>query len=711
MGKLAASAVLPQLRSYSPAGLSTRTSLSLFGTSLVVALAYYLGCLAGFALRFPSSGIAYIWPANAVLVAALILSKPRGWPVILAVTSVAHGIAHAQDGLQMATWLWQFAANALQAVLAAGIVLRFSDRPRRYTTLRSVIVFIGGAALLAPAIASLIPAYVYEKMGWVSDYWSAWGMRTLTNVVTTVTLVPPLVSLCDQDRPALGRVIRRRVPEFMLLLLGLGAVHVGAFALPGTVYGGLPLALCASMPFLVWAPARFGPAGLSISLLVVAYLSINPLVVHAAPAGASPVELIVGVQMFVSIVVSPFMLLSSALEESRQSRRTEQALYSSQARSAAILRAIPDLMFVLSKDDHRYLDYYCANPGDLLVPPDRFLGKPMRDVIPPDLAARFQDAFAQAAATGEPSVFDYSLTVNHEQRFFEARVVTFEDDKLLSIVREITEERRAEAALQQAGQALARMGRASALGELAASIAHEVRQPLTAIGTNAAVCQRWLEQDAVDSPPFAEALAAIVDEVARANDVIRRTRELFTSGVSEVVPVELNSVIVEVLALARGRAERDGRTVRTELARAPLVAVGDRLQLQQVLLNLVINGLEAMRAVPGGTGPLVVRSWLDGAFVHVAVRDAGPGFDRADIDRIFEPFYTTKAEGLGMGLTISRSIIHAHGGKLLVTPNPEGGATFEFTVPAAPRMPAGPPASTARRWPTSNQGSYEAEAE
>lgn len=651
---------------------------------VLVALGYYVGSLTGFVFRFPSSGIAYIWPPNAILLAALLLVRRRRWPIVLGAAFAAHAVAHVQDQLPVQTWLWQFLANAAQAVLAAVIVGRFCAAQLRFDSLRCMTVFLGGAAAAAPAIGSLLAAHAYVGMGWASDYWSAWGLRTLTNIVTTMTLVPPLVMIFGADHGALKRLTLARAGEFVVLLLALFAVDSLALAIPRTAQVGLPLALYGCMPFIGWAGIRFGPSGLSICLLTVALLSINALGRHPTFAVGTSVEMILGIQLFVAISAAPLMLLSVALEESRRARGIEEALHHSEVKNAAILRAIPDLMFVLSKDrGYRYLEYYTWNPEGLFVPPERFIGRRMRDVLPPDLARSFEEVFERAIATGEPCVAEYSMELNGERRFYEARVVACEDDRLLSIVRDITQSKQAETALYRAQQELAGMSRASALGELAASIAHEVQQPLSAIGTNAAACSRWLERDAPDLQLLRPALVDIMDDARRASQVIKRTRELFSGGQRENMPVELNEAIREVLNLTRNRAERLGESFRVELANAPLVVMGDRVQIQQVMLNLIVNGLDAMRHATGTDRFLVVRSWSEEGSAHVAVRDAGQGFDPADIEHIFDPFYTTKSDGLGMGLAISRSIVRAHGGTLKATLNPGDGATFEFVLPRA----------------------------
>ena len=655
-----------------------------FRTGVFVALAYYLACLTGFLFRFPSSDLAYISPPTAVLLASLLLVRRGAWPTMLGAAFLAHVAAHVREDVPALVWGSQFLANGVQAVVAALIVFRFCGTPFRCDTLRGVSAFVAGAAVAAPALASLLPTYVDLRMDGANGFWSAWGMRTLTNVVTTVTLVPPLIAIFGADRRLLTRATLTQTVEFILLLLASIAVLVAALTfLPATPVG-FPLALYACVPFLAWAAVRFGFSGLSIALLAVASMSFDALSRHAPGAGAPPADMIVGIQLFVVIWVMPLMLLSAVREEGRHARRTEQALYHSEAKNAAILRAIPDLMFVQTKDsEYRYLDYYAGNRSELLVDPDQFLGKRMRDVLPPDLARSFERLFQQTLESGEPRVMEYSLPIQGTVRVYEARVVPCQDDRLLSIVRDITEAKHAEAALQQAHHELERISRASALGELAASIAHEVQQPLCAISANAAACERLLDHDVPDSRQIREALGDIVDDAMRASHVIVRTRALFSGGRRENAPVDLNSAIREVLAMTRNRAERGADSVRTDLNDGALIVMGDRIQLQQVLLNLVVNGLEAMRHVTREHRELLVRSWRSERLAHVAVRDTGQGFDPADLERIFDPFYTTKSEGLGMGLAISRSIVLAHHGTLRATLNIGGGATFEFAIPAA----------------------------
>jgi PAS domain S-box-containing protein len=246
---------------------------------------------------------------------------------------------------------------------------------------------------------------------------------------------------------------------------------------------------------------------------------------------------------------------------------------------------------------------------------------------------------------------------------------------------DITERKEAEEALHRAQAELARMSRMSALGELAASIAHEIDQPLCAIVANANACMHWLEGHGAELGDVREALRDVVSDSNRASDVIRRTRELFRHAPVEKAPIDLNQIVREVVALAQNRADRNHVRCATDCASDLPHVMGDRVQLQQVIFNLVVNGLDAMRDVDRERH-LTLRTWRETSDVLVAVSDTGSGLDPREAERIFDPFFTTKPEGMGMGLAITRSIVQAHGGRLWAVPNPSGGATFHIVLPA-----------------------------
>jgi signal transduction histidine kinase len=231
-------------------------------------------------------------------------------------------------------------------------------------------------------------------------------------------------------------------------------------------------------------------------------------------------------------------------------------------------------------------------------------------------------------------------------------------------------------------QELTHIGRVSAMGELTASLAHELNQPLTAILNNAQVAQEYLETDAPNLGELREILRDIVADDQRAADVIRRLRELLKKGALEYVSLNINDVVDEVARLVRSDMVIRNVPLTLELTEGLPNVRGDRVQLQQVVLNMVLNGVEAMGEPNGRPHALVIRTArAGGKSVGISVEDSGIGIDVKDVDRLFEPLYTTKAGGLGMGLAIVRTIVDAHGGRLRASNNVGGGATFQFTLP------------------------------
>jgi two-component system sensor kinase FixL len=226
------------------------------------------------------------------------------------------------------------------------------------------------------------------------------------------------------------------------------------------------------------------------------------------------------------------------------------------------------------------------------------------------------------------------------------------------------------------------VGRVASMGELTASIAHELNQPLTAILSNAQVAQRLIGRGTADPEELKEILADIVADDRRAGDVIRQLRAFVRKDETQRVPLDINGIVQDVVSLVRSDAIARNVSVAVGLSPEVPAVVADRIQLQQVVLNLVMNGLEAMREA--ANRDLLVTTGIDGeGAVSVTVIDHGEGIAEHDLRRIFEPFYTTKPQGLGMGLAIARSLVESHGGRLWADNHKDGGATFAFTIPAS----------------------------
>jgi C4-dicarboxylate-specific signal transduction histidine kinase len=253
-----------------------------------------------------------------------------------------------------------------------------------------------------------------------------------------------------------------------------------------------------------------------------------------------------------------------------------------------------------------------------------------------------------------------------------------------ALLRQMEEQKRTEAALQVTRTELARVVRITTIGGLTSSIAHEVNQPLAAVVANADACVAWLSRQ---DPNLAEARAAAertIQGATRASEVIVRIRSLISKATPERAQVRINETIKEAIALAEGQAFRNSVSVVAKLAPDLPAVLGDAIQLQQVTLNLLMNGIEAMSGVTDRPRQLVVRSeLLDSGQILVSVEDSGIGLSLEVMARLFEPFFTTREKGIGMGLPTSRSIIEAHGGKLWAEPNGSHGATFQYTMPSA----------------------------
>ena len=256
--------------------------------------------------------------------------------------------------------------------------------------------------------------------------------------------------------------------------------------------------------------------------------------------------------------------------------------------------------------------------------------------------------------------------------------------EVISTLIDVTERKRAREEherLRQLESELAHMNRLSMMGELAASLAHEITQPIATARNNARAALNFLQRKPSDLGQVVEALSCVVGDADRAGLIIDRMRDHTKKAAPRKHGFDLNEAINEVIVLARSAIAENGVTVQTRLREGLLPVEGDRVQLQQVLLNLALNATEAMSAVDEDARTLWISTEQNSAQVLVTVRDSGPGIDPEQIERVFDAFYTTKADGVGMGLSICRSIIDAHGGRLWADANEPRGAAFQFTLP------------------------------
>src|SRR5882724_2452420 len=321
--------------------------------------------------------------------------------------------------------------------------------------------------------------------------------------------------------------------------------------------------------------------------------------------------------------------------------------------------------------------------------------------VHPEDIPLLNDMIARARGIGSDFEYEHRLQmpdrsvkhvhlVGHGRRDRDGRLV------YIGAAQDVTEHRLSEETLGKLRSELAHVARVTTLGALTASIAHEVNQPLAGIVTNASTCLRMLAADPPNVDGARETARRTIRDGERASEVIARLRALFTKKTTTTGSIDLNEATREVVALSMSELQSQRVAVRLELTDHLPPVKGDRVQLQQVLLNLLLNASDAMSTVEDRPRDLVIATTSDGADVHLSVRDTGIGFDAGDPDRLFDAFYTTKSSGMGIGLSVSRSIMERHGGRLSATPNRGPGATFSFSIPCETQDVLGAPGVTDR---------------
>ena len=527
---------------------------------VLLALGYYLAARLGLGFRFQNSQIGVVWPANAVLLAALLLTRTTRWWVVLVVTALAHAVAVASV---TPAWraAWQIAGNALFTTSTALVLRRVPGLPLTFETRRQVFAYSAIAFVLPALYAFTTPAFVRGLFNLEVAPGATLAttlLRVTLSNATALLLVAPVVLLWAQlPVHRLKELSARRLWEAGAVLLSVLAVGMVAFGTGPEIAAGVPLLWV--FPPLLWVAVRFGPVGASTALLGVAALSVWGTARQLGPfVLMTESDRVLSLQLFWIVMCTPVMLLAAV----------------------------------------------------------------------------------------------------------------------------IWERERVEDALQAHRNQLAHLTRVATAGELSSSLAHELRQPLTAILANAEAAQALLKRDGVDLREVQAMLEDIAEQDRFAANVIGRLRSLLEKEEPHFEMLEIETTVRDALALSRGTVERSGVQVETQIAPGLPRVRGDPVQLLQVVLNLVVNGCESMSATPAPDRRLRLRvARQDSKYVEVLITDSGAGLPKGREDRVFEPFFTTKTNGLGLGLAIGRSIVSAHGGRLWGENNLLRGATFHLLLP------------------------------
>jgi two-component system, LuxR family, sensor kinase FixL len=662
------------------------------GIALSVALAYYLGAKIGFALTFRPHPVSVLWPPNSILLAALLLTPVRIWWVILLAAFPAHLAAQLESNVPPMMILCWFVSNSCEALIGAGCVRYLIERPVRFDRLRNVGIFCFFAAFLGPFLSSFLDAafVVFNHWG-QGGYWEIWRIRFTSNVLATLTLVPFIVSWSAEGIAWLGKIRRARFLEAGLLLLGLLSVNIIAF------YKFAPTAdsalLYLPLPFLIWAAVRFGSRGASAAICTLTFLAIwcaghgyGPFSTRSAEENA------LSIQMFLIVMSVPLMLLAAVIEERSKGEMTLRE------REERISLAAESANLAFWTINFERKESWMSQNGRAIFNfgPDEPLSRELflSRVHPEDRNA-VDEAIESARASSQTFEFEYRLLrPDGETRWLISRGRYGYNDRggvreLIGVAIDVTAQVKANLQLRLQREEMAHMSRVSSMGELTASLAHELNQPLTAIASNAAAGKRFLTQSSPDIPMFEELLDDVAADARRASDIIHGIHHFVRKSEGTRRPVNLNEIVREVLRLLHSDLLGRGTAVETQLAPNLPSVDANPVQLQQVLLNLLTNSLEAMQSTAAAKRRVVISTTCEtNSSVTVSVRDYGGGLPKDDLDKIFTHFYSTKPTGMGMGLTIVRSIVESHGGELAAD-NADEGARFSFRLPVAAKNKTG----------------------
>ncbi len=658
------------------------------GFVLASSVCYYVATQIAWALTFPDSKVSLFFPPHAVLLCVLLLVPTRHWWAYVLAAASAHFLATQQEGWPPLYALTAEAFDAVKCVAAAAGIRILIKSPLKAITLRDAILFVLIAAVLVPFGAAFWGASFTVSYGFGTHYWREWRNLGISNAVTAVVLVP--VFLLGAHHLLVRRpraLVPRRVLE--AALVGACTVALGIFVFDTTPAGPgtSPALLYAPIPLLIWAALRFGLGGISVSMLIITFEAIwGTMRGHGPFLTQTPAENATALQLFLLVTATPLMLLAVVIEEERRSKEASRESANLMGLAAEAGNLAMWVWDVSGNDvwmTERARSLFGLEPGarlDFAATFDR--------VHPEDRTAR-EDAIKQALRTrGE---YEVEYRVQHadgKARWIHGRGRCVVPDggtgpKLFGVSMDITARKQAEASAAQKRAELEHVARVATLGELTATLTHELKQPLAAILTNSHAGVRLLDAPEPDLQEVRSTLADICEVTERAGEVIGGLRAMLKrdSTAAGLTSVDVNTVIRVVERIVHGDANLHNVTVHLDLSSDVRPVKGDSVQLQQVILNLMLNAFSAMSGLDGARRLVVRTNSIDESNVLVEVQDSGTGIAAEKLESIFDPFITSKPEGLGMGLSICRSIIERHGGKITAANNPDRGATFSITLP------------------------------
>ncbi len=668
-----------------PPGFSLRTVAQVLATGVC----YYLATQIAWLLCFPDSKVSLFFPPHAVLVAILLLVPSRQWWAYTLVAACSHYFA-----TQQAHWppFYAFECevfDALQNVLAAAGLRFFIKSPFHRITLREAIAFVVIAVVVVPFGTAFWGAAFTVSNHFGTDYWVEWRNLGISNGVTAIVLVPAILIGVHELRMLLSTGLKASPTRILeTCLLAAGVLAVGYIGFNRVLAGpdSSPAFLYAPIPFLIWAALRFGVGGISASMLLITILAIWGAMQGRGPfLTQSPVQSAVALQLFLLMAATPLVLLAVAMDDER---RLQEALRVNEERMSLAVESaqlalwdwdVANDGFWITEEGRRFYDFA---PGE----PLHYTSLAGR-VHPDDRAVRATAIQRAVETRGSYEVEFRIILPDGAVRWIVARgrVVSSTVDAsphILGVSMDITHQKQGAADAQLQREELAHLARVATMSALSGSFAHELSQPLLSILSNARAGHILSNRSVPDLVELRAIFADIVAGADRAGDIIESLRRMLRRGVVARQAVSVNASLDELLRLTRGDLIARGVSVSMNTAGNLPAAMTDRVQLQQVLLNIIINACDAMASNASGDRTLTLTTSSAQSEVRIGVLDSGVGLP-ADVETLFQPFYTTKDDGLGMGLSICRMLVTSHGGRLWAEPRPERGAAFYVALPVA----------------------------
>ncbi len=638
-----------------------------------------------FLFRFPPYERTTLWAPGALTFTALLLSSYRHWwryylGLCLGAYSAYYGDRQIPESTALFTAQFHFATVAL------GVWgIRQITQKTPFTSIGAMIVFVVTAGLVVP-LATTLPK---DLMTWLSGGIIVWPatIRTFLCVALGMVIATPAFATTLLQLPAWLRQ-SPWMEKVEALVLAAILLTVGGLVFTSAVdTDAIPTLVYVPIPILLWATIRFELAGASWALLAIAYLSTANAVRGIGPfIRGAPDDHVLHLQLFLLALSLPLLFMAIMVQEQRKSHalliHESENKRKLEDRFRLVVESTPNAMLIVesagtivlvNQQTERWFGTtreQCVGMNFNKLLPQRF-----QDLFLEELRSCLSGVFPEEAKTKEC----YGLRYGGEEFPIELSLIPLDSDLdrlvLISIL-DLTERRKAEETRRE----LIHANRLATLSELTASIAHEINQPLAAILSNAEAGELLLEDSTPPLDDLKTILADIRNDDLRAGEVIRKLRKLMSRGEVEKSCVEVQSVIQDVIAFVRTETRRRGIEVSLTVPSESLYISGDRTHLQQVLLNLIANSVEAMSGnVEVRHLQIAVKS--SHSMVVVTVADTGPGIPVEQLSRIFDRFYSTKREGMGIGLAISKTLIEEHGGKIWVESVEGKGALFGFQIP------------------------------